>query len=262
MLKILITLFVGVSLSACFEVVKDPNQGYKDVDLQGSKVAVEDHSTNTPIDERLQNHIGKTQANQVETQAIATNVDVNPDVDNTIDISQINVATNNNSGFIQQQEPQIHPARNPNKFNKSAADSIQNNASQNNENQAISPGVGLKQQIINEFKNTGVSMILHFAYNNFEIDESATQDIVKHANFLQNNPSIHLRLEGHADERGSREYNLALGENRALNIKEILSLYDLASRVDAVSFGEEQPLDKAYNDRAWKQNRRVEFIYQ
>jgi len=71
-----------------------------------------------------------------------------------------------------------------------------------------------------------------------------------------------LRLEGHADERGTREYNLALGENRALAVKEVLGLYDLNSRVEVISFGEEIPLIQAHDESAWGKNRRVEFIYQ
>jgi len=71
-----------------------------------------------------------------------------------------------------------------------------------------------------------------------------------------------LRLEGHADERGTREYNLALGENRALSVKEVLSLYDLSSRVEVISFGEEKPIAQSHDEAGWKMNRRVEFIYQ
>lgn len=79
---------------------------------------------------------------------------------------------------------------------------------------------------------------------------------------MRDNPTLDLRLEGHADERGTREYNLALGENRALAVKEILGLYDLSSRVKVVSFGEENPVVQLHDESAWQQNRRVEFIYQ
>ena len=56
----------------------------------------------------------------------------------------------------------------------------------------------------------GISFTLYFAFDDTEIDEAATRVIIEHANFMQNNPSVRLRLEGHADERGTREYNLAL----------------------------------------------------
>ena len=113
-----------------------------------------------------------------------------------------------------------------------------------------------------ELKNTGVQFVLYFSYDGSEIDEAATQAIIKHANFMRDNPSLSLRLEGHADERGTREYNLALGENRALAVKEVLGLYDLNSRVEVISFGEETPLIQAHDESAWGKNRRVEFIYQ
>jgi len=110
--------------------------------------------------------------------------------------------------------------------------------------------------------DAGVSIVLYFAYDDTEIDEEATQVIIEHANFMRINPGISLRLEGHADERGTREYNLALGENRALSVKEVLGLYGLENRVEVISFGEEQPIAFTHDEDSWKKNRRVEFIYQ
>jgi len=112
-----------------------------------------------------------------------------------------------------------------------------------------------------ELEKVGGSFTLYFAYDDTEIDETATRVIIEHANFMQNNPSARLRLEGHADERGTREYNLALGENRALSVKEVLGLYNLEDRVVVVSYGEEQPVEVEHNEEAWEKNRRVEFVY-
>jgi peptidoglycan-associated lipoprotein len=114
---------------------------------------------------------------------------------------------------------------------------------------------------ISEFSNNADSFTLYFAYDDTEIDEVATRIIIQHANFMQNNPSVNLRLEGHADERGTREYNLALGENRALSVKEVLGLYNLDDRIIVVSFGEEQPILTGSNEEAWEKNRRVELVY-
>ena len=114
----------------------------------------------------------------------------------------------------------------------------------------------------NELKNAGTKFVLYFSYDGSEINEAATQEIIKHANFMRDNPSLNLRLEGHADERGTREYNLALGENRALAVKEVLGLYDLGVRVEVISFGEESPIVQSHDEDAWQKNRRVEFIYQ
>jgi len=112
-----------------------------------------------------------------------------------------------------------------------------------------------------ELEKVGGSFTLYFAYDDTEIDEAATRVIIEHANFMQNNPSVRLRLEGHADERGTREYNLALGENRSLSVKEVLGLYNLEDRVVVVSYGEEQPVAIEHNEGAWEKNRRVEFVY-
>jgi peptidoglycan-associated lipoprotein len=110
-------------------------------------------------------------------------------------------------------------------------------------------------------ENAGITSTLYFSYDDSEIDEVATRIIIEHANFMQSNPSFNLRLEGHADERGTREYNLALGENRALNVKEVLGLYNLEDRIVVVSYGEEQPILTGSNEEAWEKNRRVEFSY-
>ncbi|MGE4569807.1 MAG: OmpA family protein [Gammaproteobacteria bacterium] len=115
---------------------------------------------------------------------------------------------------------------------------------------------------VETLEDAGVSFVLYFSYDDTEIDEEATQVIIDHANFMRNNPEISLKLEGHADERGTREYNLALGENRALSVKEVLGLYGLENRVEVVSFGEEQPIAFTHDEDSWQKNRRVEFIYQ
>ena len=112
-----------------------------------------------------------------------------------------------------------------------------------------------------ELENSGIPKTLYFAFDDTEIDEAATRVIIAHANFMQSKPSVRLRLEGHADERGTREYNLALGENRALSVKEVLGLYNLEDRVVVVSYGEERPVAIEHNEEAWEKNRRVEFVY-
>ena len=120
-----------------------------------------------------------------------------------------------------------------------------------------------KEKAITELKASNANFVLYFDYDGSEINEAGTQEIIKHANFMRENPSINLRLEGHADERGTREYNLALGENRALSVKEVLGLYEgLEGRIEVVSFGEEKPIATAHDEDSWQQNRRVEFIYE
>jgi peptidoglycan-associated lipoprotein len=127
--------------------------------------------------------------------------------------------------------------------------------------EALVEGAAETKSAVAELEKVGGSFTLYFAYDDTEIDEAATRVIIEHANFMQNNPSVRLRLEGHADERGTREYNLALGENRALSVKEVLGLYNLEDRVVVVSYGEEQPVAIEHNEEAWEKNRRVEFVY-
>ena len=127
--------------------------------------------------------------------------------------------------------------------------------------QALMDDAAAMLAIIENFKNSSDSFILYFDYDDTEIDEVSTRKIIEHANFMQDNPSLSLRLEGHADERGTREYNLALGENRALSVKEVLSLYNLDDRILVVSYGEESPVMVGSNELAWEENRRVEFSY-
>ena len=127
--------------------------------------------------------------------------------------------------------------------------------------EAILESAAATEAAISEFGNQAESFTLYFAYDDTEIDEVATRIIIQHANFMQNNPSVNLRLEGHADERGTREYNLALGENRALSVKEVLGLYNLDDRIIVVSYGEEDPVLSGSNEAAWEKNRRVELVY-
>ncbi|HIM58508.1 MAG TPA: flagellar motor protein MotB [Gammaproteobacteria bacterium] len=120
----------------------------------------------------------------------------------------------------------------------------------------------VKAQALAELKASDTNFTLYFSYDGTDIGDKATQEIIKHANFMRDNPAVTLRLEGHADERGTREYNLALGENRALSVKEVLSLYEgLEDRIKVVSFGEENPMARAHDESGWGKNRRVEFIY-
>ena len=127
--------------------------------------------------------------------------------------------------------------------------------------EALLEDAATTEAAISEFSNNADSFTLYFAYDDTEIDEVATRIIIQHANFMQSNPSVNLRLEGHADERGTREYNLALGENRALSVKEVLGLYNLDDRIIVVSYGEEQPILTGSNEEAWEKNRRVELVY-
>jgi peptidoglycan-associated lipoprotein len=104
--------------------------------------------------------------------------------------------------------------------------------------------------------------ILYFDYDSSEVLPAYREVLEAHANYLVQNPNITISLEGHADERGSREYNLALGERRSQSAKRHMMLFGPASsQIRTTSYGEERPIADGHDDEAWSQNRRVEIIY-
>ena len=104
--------------------------------------------------------------------------------------------------------------------------------------------------------------ILYFEYNSNEIRSEYRSTIEAHAAYLSQNPETTITLEGHADERGSREYNLALGESRSQAVKrQMLLLGTSSSQIRLVSYGEERPAIDGHDESSWQQNRRVELLY-
>lgn len=120
-----------------------------------------------------------------------------------------------------------------------------------------------RNKVVEKLKASGTGFSLYFNYDSAEISQQASQELVKHVQFMQDNPIIRLRLEGHTDVRGTREYNLALGENRALSVRKVMELYKgIGNRIEVISYGEENPQSSSNNEADWQKNRRVEFIYQ
>lgn len=102
--------------------------------------------------------------------------------------------------------------------------------------------------------------MIHFEYDRSAIRPDAEQRLMRKVAVLRANPTARIRIAGHADERGSVEYNLALGQRRAEASKDFLVGFGIdASRIETVSFGEDRPLVRASNEQAWAQNRRAEF---
>lgn len=101
----------------------------------------------------------------------------------------------------------------------------------------------------------------------FEFDSSNVQDqyipiIQRHAAYLAQYPGIEVRVEGHTDERGSREYNIGLGARRADSVSRLLQVNGAAgTQIETVSYGEEVPAVEGHDESAWSQNRRVELVY-
>lgn len=101
---------------------------------------------------------------------------------------------------------------------------------------------------------------VYFDYDAFTLKPAARQALERNATWLQANPAVKLVIEGHCDERGSDEYNLALGERRALAVKGYLTtLGVVAERLATISYGEERPAVEGQSEAAWSKNRRAEF---
>ena len=104
--------------------------------------------------------------------------------------------------------------------------------------------------------------IIYFEYDSSDIKSEDRATVEAHAAYLVANPNTNMTLEGHADERGSREYNLALGERRAQTVKRQMTLLGASpSQIRTVSCGEERPAIDNHDEYSWSQNRRVEIIY-
>lgn len=102
---------------------------------------------------------------------------------------------------------------------------------------------------------------VHFDYDESAIRSDAEQVLRQKVQVLQANPDVRLRIEGHTDERGSAEYNQALGSRRAQSVLEFFQQNGLsATRFETTSFGEERPLVNREDEQAWAENRRAEFI--
>ena len=96
-----------------------------------------------------------------------------------------------------------------------------------------------------------------FAYDSYSLTSLAQETLKKQAQWLKANGSVTISLEGHADERGTREYNLALGDRRANSAKDFLMTQGIsASRITTISYGKERPVNSGSNEKAWAQNRR------
>lgn len=103
---------------------------------------------------------------------------------------------------------------------------------------------------------------IYFEFDSSDVPESERATIEAHARYLSEHAGALLTLEGHADERGSREYNIALGERRADAVRQLMTLLGATDpQIRAISYGEERPASDGHDESAWRLNRRVEIVY-
>jgi peptidoglycan-associated lipoprotein len=106
-------------------------------------------------------------------------------------------------------------------------------------------------------------LVVYFDYDQAEIRPEFNAMLAAHGQYLARNPNVRVRLEGNTDERGSREYNIGLGERRAQAVRRALLLQGAAAtQLTTVSYGEERPAATGSDEESWRLNRRVELVYQ
>ncbi|AND69670.1 MULTISPECIES: peptidoglycan-associated lipoprotein Pal [Dyella] len=104
--------------------------------------------------------------------------------------------------------------------------------------------------------------VVYFDFDKSEIKPEFQQIMACHAKYLQDRPEAHVRLEGNTDERGTREYNLGLGERRGNAVSDALQAAGgSASQIEVISYGKEKPVCREHNEDCWSKNRRVEIVY-
>lgn len=103
--------------------------------------------------------------------------------------------------------------------------------------------------------------VIYFELNQYELTGQNTKTVKHFAQEMLNNERLKVKIKGHTDERGTPEYNLALGERRAKSVAEAMMLFGIdESRIEVISYGEEDPVDTASNEAAWQKNRRAELV--
>lgn len=104
---------------------------------------------------------------------------------------------------------------------------------------------------------------IYFDFATSDIRSEYIAIVAEHGRYLAQNPEGRVRLEGHTDERGTREYNIALGEDRSKAVSRMLQLQGVSSaQLRNVSYGEELPVDEGHSEAAWQKNRRVNIVYE
>ena len=143
-------------------------------------------------------------------------------------------------------------------------DSSSNNSDSNNGSSADPSGAGSSEGLtatqIRERDSAIQMTVFYFEFDRSDLSAEARAALVHHANYLKGNSSGNYRLEGHADERGTRGYNLALGERRAQAIERYLQVQGVSSsQLETISYGEENPVATGTTDASYSRNRRVEI---
>jgi len=103
---------------------------------------------------------------------------------------------------------------------------------------------------------------VYFDFDQYEVKDEYRALVEAHAKYLVSHPELNVRVEGNADDRGSREYNLALGQKRAVAVKQLMNLYGVSDKqIETISYGEEKAKATGENEASWAENRRDDIVY-
>jgi len=126
----------------------------------------------------------------------------------------------------------------------------------------VEASTGFSGHPLDDPSNLLSERVVYFDFDKSDIKSEFRDIIAAHATYLSNHPSASITLEGHCDERGSREYNMGLGERRANAVSKFLMLQGVAARqIEVVSYGEERPAAFGHDESSWQLNRRAEILY-
>jgi peptidoglycan-associated lipoprotein len=123
--------------------------------------------------------------------------------------------------------------------------------------------ISYERNAINDPGNVLSIRTIYFDYDSSDLSDIDTEVLKHHGKYLSLNPDARLRLEGHTDERGTREYNVALADRRAQTVNRLLLFQGASSdQITIISYGEEKPAAMGHDEDAWKLNRRAELVYE
>jgi len=125
------------------------------------------------------------------------------------------------------------------------------------------PGSGV--DTLGNAGDTGMAMsemdVVFYPYDSYTLNDEARNALKKNADWMKQNPTARIQIEGHCDERGTVEYNMALGDRRANAAKSYLTRLGVeGSRIETISYGKERPADMGHSEAAWAKNRRAVFV--
>ncbi len=124
------------------------------------------------------------------------------------------------------------------------------------------PNCDFRKDAIEDDDGALADRTIYFEFDSSEVQQEYMAIIKRHAAYLTQYEDVELRLEGHTDERGSREYNVGLGARRADSVAQLMQAFGVAeTQIETVSYGEEVPAVEGHNEDAWAKNRRVELVY-